>query len=130
MESYSFFFSGTEPNLHFDTARALTNNMLMSYQHMKRKGKAFVANRIKACPEIRFMMDSGAHTFLRDEEVYAEKLEKDPDYFDNYIHEYIQFLQRNKDNIFAAVELDIASLVGKETVEKWREEYFAPLEKE
>lgn len=88
---------------------------------------------------VKVMVDSGAHAFLYAENVKSkaisnvaegwhpvnsevEGLLKDPD---KYIHEYMDWLEANRDAYDYAVELDIQKMVGQEKVDAWREEFLA-----
>jgi hypothetical protein len=125
-EPFALFFSGVESDRYFDIVTAESNTVLMSYLYFKRKPKKFLKERFDKCPELRLLIDSGAHTFLSKEEYF----EKDVAYWEKYLTEYTAWIRENKDHVFAVVELDIDDLVGSAKVEEWREKYFAPLEEE
>lgn len=123
---YTFFFSGTEPDNYFSMVAKETNTMLMSYLYIRNKGVKMLEERYKQFPGVQMLLDSGAFTFNTSEE-YATK---DLEYWENFIDIYVKFIRKNKNHIFAAVELDIEYRVGTEKVNEWREKYFRPLEKE
>ena len=128
-EPFSLFFSGVESDTYFEIATGETNTVLMSYLYIKRKGRKFLRDRIEKKPDLRLLVDSGAHTFLSDKskEDYSNK---PIEYWEKYLEEYVRFARENKDNVFAVVELDIDSLVGTDKVNEWRKKYFEPLEEE
>ena len=126
-EEFHYFFSGTEPDNYFEMVAEESNTMLMSYFHAKKKGKKFLAERFKICPDLQLIVDSGAFTFLGNPE---EHTDKEDSYWDKYLTEYCNFITSNKEHVFAAGDLDIDEVVGSEKVDEWREKYFKPLEDE
>lgn len=132
---FQIFFSGVESDRYFDIVTEETNAVLMSYLYIQRKGKKFLQERFEKHPDLRLMIDSGAHTFIAKEDEYrktAENYKKKhgTDYWENYLEKYTAFARENKEHVFAVVELDIDYLVGQEKVEEYREKYFKPLEEE
>ena len=106
--------------------RAGVKNLLISY-HYIRKDPSFTQQILR---DVRaegglFMTDSGAFSFLNDKNF-------DPDTFDwvSYLHEYVDWLKANKEYIFSACNLDVDYYVGHDTVKKWNEKFFEPLEKD
>ena len=124
---FTLFISGSEPDNYSTIILKETPNILISYLYAQRKGKKFLKDRIEMNPNLRLIVDSGAHTFLSRQEEYRDK---DVDYWEKYLEGYVKFARDNKDYIFAVVELDIDDLVGTAKVNEWREKYFEPLEKE
>ena len=124
---FQLFISGCEPDSYYDIVCKETPTMLMSFLYAQRKGKGFIKKRAKQRPDVRFLIDSGAHTFLSRQDEYVDK---PIEYWEKYLEDYTQFARDNKEHIFAIVELDIDDLVGIAQVEEWREKYFEPLEKE
>jgi len=124
---FQIFFSGVEPPRYFEIAIENTNAILMSYHYMQRKGKSFLENCKTKRPDLRMLVDSGAHTFIKKEDEYRKK---PIEYWETYLQKYTQFVRDNKDIVFAVVELDIDYLVGEEKVNEWRRKYFKPLEEE
>lgn len=105
--------------------RAGVHNVLISY-HYIRKNLDYVENEILPWVHERggvFMTDSGAFSFLNDPNF-------DPQEFDweEYLDEYVEFLQRNSKHIFSACNLDVDEFVGHDTVKEWNEMHFEPLE--
>jgi len=132
------FMSGIESKQHWKQClSAGVRHVLTSYWQFFRSDKGVVARRKTAHPEMRFMIDSGAHTFQADWTKFKDWKEQD---FENYVKEYAAWLKENRKHIFAAVELDIdyclnmvlggseKSTVGSAIVERWQREYFRPLE--
>jgi hypothetical protein len=125
-QPFSFFFSGCDPDEYFNMVAKETNTMLSSYFYLMRKGKQTLKNRVTIRPDLQMIVDSGAHTFI----VKEEYKDKPLSYWENYLEKYTKWARDNRDYVFAIVELDIDSLVGTVQVDKWREKYFEPLEKE
>ena len=125
-EPFSLFFSGVQSDRYFDIVTKESLTVLMSYPYFKKMPKKFLKERVDRFPDLKMMIDSGAHTFIQDEK-FAEK---DIEYWENYLEEYTAWIRENKEVIFAAVELDIDYLVGQDVVDGWREKYFKPLEDE
>ena len=128
-DGFRFIFSGVEPDQYFDMVSKETNNMLMSYYWIQRKGQKFIDARKKQAPEMKLMLDSGAHTFL-DDKARDQWGSKPIEYWEAYLEKYCKWILRNKDIVFSVVELDIQALVGQEVVDKWRNTFFKKLEDE
>lgn len=124
---FTLFISGSEPENYATIILKETPNILISYLYAQKKGKKFIKDRVAMNPELKLIVDSGAHTFLSRPDEYRDK---DLAYWEKYLEGYLQFARDNKDHIFAIVELDIDDLVGTAQVNEWREKYFEPLEKE
>jgi hypothetical protein len=145
------YFSGVENNAHYGAAtNAGAKHVLMSFLYIEKKAANVIAARKKANPKVRFMIDSGAHTF--EDNWNNTKMPyhawKVADY-EAYLKRYLEWLKRNANNIECAAELDIDwPLVvatygmqtvqngkyhekedGKRIVQEWQEKYFKPLEK-
>lgn len=124
---FQIFFSGVESDSYFNIVTKESNAVLMSYLYIKRKGKNFISNRLKECPNLRLMVDSGVHTFLKKEDEYRKK---PIEYWEKYLEEYTAYARSNRDFVFAIIELDLVDFVGTAKIEEWREKYFKPLEEE
>lgn len=103
------------------------NEILVSYFYIRRKTKAYIKNIL---PEIKerkglFMTDSGAFSFIHGHETEAMYT---PEYWIDYLEEYVQFVRDNCESIFCAANLDLDFYVGREVVDEWNEKYFKPLE--
>ena len=124
----SLVMSGVESDAYFDIAIGEgIDRMLMSYLYIQRKGKGFIRDRLSKHPNVKLMIDSGAHTFHAKEEEYKNK---PLEFWEKYIEKYTNFIKANKEFIFSCVELDIANLIGFDKVDYFREKYFEPLKDE
>ena len=57
------FYSGVEPEHHYKAACwAGVQNMLMSYLYLIKNPSGLLAERHALTPNVKFMIDSGAHT--------------------------------------------------------------------
>lgn len=121
---FCIFFSGVEPERYFEITTKETNTLLMSYHYFSRKGKKFVQDRFEKCPNLKLIIDSGAHTFIQKEDEYRKK---PLEFWEKYLEGYVKWARENRDHVFAVVELDIDYIVGEDKVEEWREKYFEPL---
>lgn len=134
------YFSGVESNQHFDhCVRAGVGHVLMSFWQFHDKNLGIVAQRKKAHPHIKFMVDSGAHTFLTDADGFASRGWKERD-FENYVRSYVDWLRRNRKYVDVGVELDIDftlnrvlagddnAALGGNIVANWQQKYFKPLQ--
>lgn len=126
-EPFQLFFSGCEPEIYYKITSKETDTILFTYMYAQKKGNKFTEERIKMTPSLKMLVDSGAHTFLANADDY---IDKPIEYFEEYLEGYVKFLKANKDNIFAAVELDIAQLVGMEKMLEWRKNIFEKLTRE
>ena len=106
--------------------RADVKNILISY-HYIRKDPQFTKEILEMVRERGglFMTDSGAFSFLNDKNF-------DPHSFDwvEYLIEYTEWLEENKEFIFSACNLDVDYYVGHDEVVRWNEKFFEPLEKD
>lgn len=136
------FLSGVESTQHFQAAvNSGARHMLMSYLYVTKQPGNILAARKKQHPQLRFMIDSGAHTLQVSMGKDPYKNWKLPD-FEKYVRGYVAWLRANKQHIFAAVELDIAYCLNVATgrkaedpygdfvVDEWRQKLFRPLEDE
>lgn len=135
------FFSGIEGKAHFQACvDAKVEHVLTSYWQMREKNRYdMVEVRKKLHPDMEFMVDSGAHTFITDWRKFKDWTRED---FEKYLKAYVAWIRANKDHIFAAVEFDIDytlnmvltgdenSTLGTSIVEEWQKKYFMPLEQE
>jgi hypothetical protein len=124
-QEFRIFFSGTEPDSYFNIVAKESNAMLISYFHMKRLGRKFLKERLEKRPDLMLLVDSGAHTF------FSGKQDNYTDSdWEGYLTKYVEWARKNKEAIFAIVELDIDTIVGQKKVQEWRAKYFEPLEKD
>ena len=123
----SIVISGVESNTYFDIVVRKNNIrfVLMSYHYLQGKPKNFLKERIEEFPDLKVFIDSGAHTFFNKDGEYRQKDEK---FWDEYLTKYTEFVKENRDYIFACANLDIEAIVGVDTVDKWNDKYFKPVE--
>lgn len=132
------YFSGVESKVHWrQCVSAEVRNVLMSYFQFCKGDTSIVARRKARHPEMRFMVDSGAHSFIVDWEKFKSWKLRD---FESYARGYAEWLEQNRKSLTVAVELDIdyclnmvlggsdKSTIGASIVERWQRDYFAPLE--
>lgn len=136
------FFSGVESGQHYQAALdAGVHHLLMSYLYITKQPGNILAARKKQSSDLKFMIDSGAHTLQVSMNKAPYNTWKVAD-FERYVKGYADWLRANKHLIFAAVELDIdyslniaagkdgADQFGNTVIAEWREKYFHPLENE
>ncbi len=111
--------SANRPSLLY---KAGSRRWLISFFHMSSKRPKFMQEAPVLYPGTSVLVDSGAFTFLNTMREWADQ--QIQDYLDNYL----TFLHRFKENIFAAVELDLCELLGYSKIREWEEEHFKPLE--
>ena len=118
---FTIFFSGVEYESYLDILYDLgVRNFLMSYEYLKGKGN-FV---LKKYPDVHIFIDSGAYTYQTDPKYADYTIEQ----WEDQIKEYLKWVEKHKDSIFAFADLDLQYLpnVGYNTVYEWREKYFEP----
>lgn len=133
------YFSGIESSLHFQhCVNAKVKHVLTSFWQFHDKDTQFVKRRKKKHPQMEFMVDSGAHTFITDWQKFTSWSRKD---FDNYVEKYVRWIVDNRKYISCAVEFDIDftlnmilggnqnSTIGPSIVSSWQDSLFRPLEK-
>lgn len=100
-------------------------NVLMSYHYLQKKGSGFLKERLTKTPDVKILIDSGAHTFYAKIDEFSKK----PDSFwEDYLTKYTSWIAENKDYITSCANLDIEGIVGIEKVDEWNKKYFEPLE--
>ena len=115
----SIFYSGVEYESYLDILYNLgIKNFLMSYEYLKGKG----IGQLKKYSDMHLFIDSGAYTYNTDPKFAEYTLEQ----WEEQIHEYLNWVRKHKDSIFAIADLDIQYLVGYDKVVEWRKKYFEP----
>jgi hypothetical protein len=136
------YFSGMESSwpdvkkIHDAKIEHAPKAVMVSYMHAR--GNTRVVDNLK---EFRskyngmVMIDSGAYSFLNNDlaeqgkgnsaGLTSEGARQHVGKEDEYVHQYMDWLEQHRDAYDWAVELDIQKLVGQETVDKWREEFLA-----
>lgn len=123
--SIRVYFSGVEGQQHFQACMdAGVKHVLASYLYLEKTDPDLIRKRKEKNPDIRVMIDSGAHTFQSDKAKYDSWSLTD---FEDYIKRYVKWLKANKDVVECAVELDIDWNVGTNVVQGWQKKYFIPL---
>ena len=119
---FELIYSGVENDSYFDVLYDMgVRNFLMSYHYIQNK-HINVPKRFEKLAKIRLFIDSGAHTYQNDPK-YAEYDEK---YWENHLQNYLKWVEKNQDYIFAIANFDFENVVGAETVNRWNREYFEP----
>lgn len=134
------YLSGVESGMHFQhCVRAGARHCLLSYLQFYKHDQTIVRNRKKANPKMRFMVDSGAFTFITEWQKFVTWTRSE---FESYLKGYVEWLKRNRDYVTIAVEYDIEhtlnmalannpnSTIGPSIVAGWQEQYFRPLVEE
>ena len=128
-EPMNIIISGVESEAYWRivVGECNMNTVLMSYHYLQKKPEGFLASRLAKHPNVKVFIDSGAHTFLANMEKFEDK---DDEFWEKYLSDYVEFIKKNQEFIFACADLDIDDLVGTEKVDQWRKKYFEPLEEE
>lgn len=115
----SIFYSGVEYESYLDLLYSLgIRNFLMSYEYLKGKGIPV----LKKYSDIHLFIDSGAFTYMNDPKYKDYSAE----HWEKQIQEYLSWVEKHKNQIFACADLDLQYLVGEEKVYEWRRKYFEP----
>ena len=140
-EDYSYDKSKSKGVLFFsassvgDTKQLIEfgiREILVSYFYMRKSLKYYA----ETIPFIKkenglFMTDSGAFSFMGKFKEGTKEYEDShkEEFWLPYLEEYVEWLWKNKDNIYVAANLDLDVVVGRDVVRKWNKKYFEPLEK-
>lgn len=121
------FFSVPSPQFLPDLMSVGVKDYLASF-HYIRKQKTFFVEWLHKIKEDGgyFMTDSGAFSILN---AGIKDVARTEEYWLPYIDEYVQFLWDHKHLIYVCANMDLDTLVGRDTVDRWNEKYFEPLEK-
>ena len=133
------YFSGVEGDQHFNAAMSAgAKHVLMSYLYLEDRGVKLLHDRKNQHPDLKVMIDSGAHTLQTNCHKAPYNTWKLADY-ERYLRKYVEWLKAQRDYVDVAVELDISyplnvsvgkqgdDAYGHQIVEGWRRKYFAPL---
>lgn len=120
--------SGVEGDRHWNTAinQGRSTSLLMSFLYVEKKGTAWLMNRLKSHPNVRLIIDSGAHSFRTTG--YDEKW-PDLAWFDDYAERYKEWILQVRDVVDFVVNLDVDTPCGMENMLRWDNEVFRPLER-
>lgn len=104
--------------------RARVQNVLISY-HYIRKNPALTYDFLQQVRDLGglFMTDSGAFSFLNDPKFDVKSFD-----WLSYLEEYTEWLDKHRDYIFSACNLDVDAYVGHDKVVKWNDNFFKDLE--
>lgn len=110
------YLAGAQSKHHFKTiAEVGYGNVLMSYLYLRQQRKDLEYYVDLAGYEMKFMIDSGAHTFIAKpvEEVLAKECKKysPQDAVKLFIDDYLAWIEKNRRYINLVVEMDIAQSV-------------------
>lgn len=131
------YASGVESGMHYGhCVRAGLRHCLLSYLQFYKHDTSIVKARKRKNPEMQFMVDSGAFTFITEWQKFMSWTRSD---FEKYLQGYIEWLKRNQEYVTIAVEYDIDhtlnmalggnanSTIGGSIVQGWQEKMFRPL---
>ena len=119
-EVFRMIYSGVEDEKNFELLYSLgIRNFLMSYHYIKGKK---IDMRKFADKGVKFFIDSGAHTYQNDPKYLEYPLE----YWENHLKSYLEWVEDNREYIFACASFDFENLVGSEVVKRWYRDYFEP----
>jgi len=122
---FTMIYSGVENKKYFNTLYDLgVRNFLMSYHYLSKKTNFDKQSYIDK--DVKFFIDSGVYTFINNKEYSDWSIEK----WESYIKQYLKWVKKNKEIVFAIADLDIHSLVGTREVKRLRREYFEPFMQE
>lgn len=119
--------------------KAGVKHCLLSYLQFYKHDLGMVRARKRKNPEMQFMVDSGAFTFITEWQKFTSWKRSD---FEEYLDGYVKWLRKNKDYVTIAVEYDIDhtlnmilggnanSTIGGSIVQGWQEQMFRPLVEE
>ena len=117
--------SGTEAERFLETAYDFAHSraMLVSFLYAEQKGSKWFQDRCKKRPDIKWSVDSGAHSFRSTG--YGEKW-PDLAWFDSYAERYRDWILVNKDYVNFVVNLDVDVPCGMANMSRWDNEIFRP----
>ena len=114
--------------------------ILMSYLYLRKKKTGIQEYIDRLDYPAKFMIDSGAHSFMGLGVAHALKSTNPEKGMYNYLADYVAFIEENQKHIDVAVEMDIQTAawnkndddtekgwIGLPMIAKWREEIFKPL---
>lgn len=117
---FSMMYSGVEDENNFNILYNMgIRNFLISFHYVQKKHLSTKKYRDMG---VKFFVDSGAFTFMSSIEHQDYTIEE----WESYIQKYLNWIERNKDIVFAFANLDIEYIVGGDKVQEWNEKYFEP----
>jgi hypothetical protein len=116
---FTMIYSGVEYKEYLEVLINFgVKNFLMSYQYVS---EVDMAKKYEG-KNIKFFIDSGAHTYQNDPKYQDYKVEQ----WEERLQEYLVWAETNKEYVWAIVNFDFENLVGGEVVRKWNHKYFEP----
>lgn len=127
---HNFFFSGIESKNHFSLAeKAGVKTFLTAFLHARKAlGKRAEMERRFKDKGYMLIVDSSTYTFHSQLEEYGNGDKYPLEYWEKFLQDYLDFVEKNGDLITAFVELDITGVVGIDKVLEWRKEIIEPFE--
>lgn len=130
------YYSAVEANQYWKAFKnAHCKECLISYYFIqKSKSNDFLRKRKEEYPDVKWMIDSGKFSLA---ESFGASMEMDD--YKKYRDAYLDYLDKNRDIIDVAVELDLEEtpyktksgikVFGYDLIRQWQEDYFIPVEK-
>lgn len=127
---FCYFTSGVESKNHFELAKqAGVKTFLMAFLHVKKNlGKREEMLRRFGSKEYRLIVDSSTYTFHTKLDEYGNEDKYPLEYWENFLDEYLTWIEEHAEQVMCFVELDITGVVGVDKVLEWREEIIEPFE--
>jgi hypothetical protein len=127
---FHFIFSGIESKNHFHLAeQAGVKHFLTAILHAKKAlGKKAEMERRFKDKGYTLMVDSSTYTFHSQIEEYGQESKYPLEYWENFLQDYLDWVEKNKEYISFFVELDITGVVGQDIVLDWRKNIIEPFE--
>ncbi|MBO8161101.1 MAG: hypothetical protein H0Z24_05645 [Thermosipho sp. (in: Bacteria)] len=118
---FTMIYSGVENEKYFNILYNMgIRNFLISFHYITEKN-IDIKKQYKD-KNIKFFIDSGAHTYQNDPKYLDYPIE----YWENHLKKYLDWAKENKDYIFAIANFDFENLVGAEKIQEWNKKYFEP----
>jgi len=126
--STQIILSGVEGERFFDQSYRFAECRfnLMSFLYIGNKGDQWFQARANSKPDVKWMIDSGGHSFRK--EKFCPKW-PDIAWFDDFARRYRDWTITNKDKVSLIANLDIDNVVGMQKMIEWDDEIFRPIER-
>ena len=119
--AFNIFYSGVEDANNFNILYDMgIRNFLMSYHYIQNRHLSM--HQMYSDKGVKFFIDSGAHTYQND----PKYLDYDIEYWEEHLKKYLNWVEKNRDYVFAIASFDFENVVGASIVKKWNEQYFEP----
>lgn len=117
---FRMIYSGVENEKYFNLLYNMgIRDFLMSFHYIHEKNIDMSIFKDKG---VKFLIDSGAHTYQND----AKYLDYPLEYWEEHLMRYLAWAEENREYIFAIASFDFENLVGAEKVREWYVKYFEP----